>query len=214
MAKTLKCLPPPVVHLVIGDETLCQALVLLLKCAGIEAEVHPTAEAFLERYDPARPGCLFLDSRLTALRGPALQARLSTSGSVFPIILLTGRGRLPDAVQAIAGSTVDVLKRPCQSDKLIALVETTLQLIDRLLRGRARHDVLAERLGRLTPREHQVLSALIHGKPNKTVAQELGISTRTVEVHRAHLRKKLGIRKISEAGRLLALEDDEDAVDA
>lgn len=213
MAKTPQCLPPPVAHLVIGDETLGQALALLLKCAGIEAQSHPSAEAFLEHYDPAQRGCLLLDSRLTHLRDSKLQERLAGTSDSLSIILLTGRGRFPDAVEAVRVGGGDALQRPCPMGQIIALIQTALQLIDGLLRGCARRDAASQRLGRLTPRERQVLGALIHGKPNKAVAVELGISTRTVEVHRAHIRKKLGIRKISQAGRLLAFENGEDAED-
>ena len=212
-AKTPVSLPPPVVHLVIGNETLHQALALLLECAGIETQSHPSAEVFMEHYDPARRGCLVLDGRLTHLRDSELQERLAAFSSTLSIILLTGRGPYPNGVETVRVGNVDASGRPCQTEALVALLQSALQLIDRLLRGRARQDAASERLRRLTPREHQVLSALIHGKPNKTVGLELGISTRTVEVHRAHIRKKLGIRKISEAGRLLALGNGEDAED-
>jgi FixJ family two-component response regulator len=213
MAKTPLSLPTPVVHLVIGNETLRQALALLLECAGIETQSHPSAEAFLEHHDPTLRGCLVLDGRLTYLRDSELQERLAATSGALSIILLTGRGRFPDGVEATRIGSVDTLQGPCPTEQIIALMQTALQFIDRLLRGRARQDAAFERLGLLTPREHQVLSALIHGKPNKTVAVELGISTRTVEIHRAHIRKKLGIRKISEAGRLLVLENGEEAED-
>lgn len=201
------------VHLVIGNETLRQALELLLACAGIETRSHLSAEAFLDQYDPAQRGCLVLDGRLTHLPDSELQERLAATSDALSIVLLTGRGRFPDVVESVRVGSADALQGSCPMEQIIALVQTTLQLIDGLLRGRARRDAASERLGRLTPREHQVLAALVHGKPNKTVAVELGISTRTVEVHRAHIRKKLGIRKISEAGRLLVLENGEDAED-
>jgi len=192
----------PTVHIVDDDAGVRKALALLMHSAGLQVQTYESARDFLDRYDPGHPGCMILDIRMPGMSGLDLQQELVTRHDPIPIIILSGHGDIPMAVRAIKAGALDFIEKPFQNGTLLSLVETGLER-DRAARakGARRHDI-AGRLARLTPREREVMEHLVHGELSKVAAAELGISPRTVEIHRAHILKKLGVRSISEVVRM------------
>jgi len=192
----------PTVHIVDDDPGVRKALALLMRSAGLRVQTYQSARDFLDRYDPDRPGCMILDIRMPGMSGLELQQELVARHEPIPIIILSGHGDIPMAVRAIKGGALDFIEKPFQNGTLLSLVAAGLAR-DRAARAeRARRHDIARRLALLTPRERQVMEHLVHGELSKVAAAELGISTRTVEIHRARILKKLGVRSISEVVRM------------
>jgi FixJ family two-component response regulator len=188
----------PTVHIVDDDPGVRKALALLMRSAGLQAQPYESAQDFLDRYEPGQPGCMILDIRMPGMNGLELQQELVARHEPMPIIILTGHGDIPMAVRAIKAGALDFIEKPFQNGTLLSLVETGLKQ-DRTARAEyARLRDIDRRLARLTPREREVMEHLIHGELSKVAAAELGISPRTVEIHRARILKKLGVRSISE----------------
>lgn len=189
--------PEPTVFIVDDDEDVREALTELVESVGLKAEVFASAQAFLDRYDPERPGCLVLDIRMPGLSGLALQQELKRRGSSLPIVMITAYGDVPTAVQAIKDGALEFLQKPFRDEEFLDHVRGAL---DRDAAGRrseaVRRDILA-RLARLTPRERDVLEQLIRGGANRAIAKELGIGERTVETHRSSIMEKLGARSLA-----------------
>lgn len=196
--------PPraPTVHVVDDDAAVRKALSLLMKSAGLRANTYASAEEFLAHYEPSEPGCLVLDIRMAGMSGLELQQTLAARQCTIPIIILTGHGNVPMAVRAMKAGAVDFLEKPFQEGSLLALVEKSLQQDARRRREQNRRAAATKRLARLTPREHEVMQHLIQGKMSKVIAADLGISTRTVEIHRGRIMHKLGVRSLSALIRL------------
>ncbi len=185
-----------VVHVVDDDDAVRGALALLLESNGLQVRCHPSAEAFLEAYDPGQPGCLILDVRMPAMSGLELQHELSRRGIRIPIIFLTGHGDVPMAVRALRGGAVDFLEKPFQTDELLARIPDALEW-DRRLREKARQERQARACyERLTPRERQVMALVVEGLSNKEIARRLEVSHRTIDVHRARVMEKMRVRTL------------------
>ncbi|MCW5655948.1 response regulator [Hydrogenophaga sp.] len=184
-----------VVFVVDDDDALRGALVLLVESAGMRARGFASADAFLREVGTDAAGCLVTDMRMPGLSGLELQQRLVADGSVLPVIVLTGHGDVPAAVQALKAGAVDFLQKPFAPERLIECVRGALE---RGCAERARR-VLFDTL---TARERDVLAMLMEGGANKVIAIDLGISERTVELHRARLMKKLGVRTVAELMKL------------
>lgn len=179
------------VFLVDDDAGVLNSLAFLMRTVGIRAETFASAQGFLDRYDPDAPGCLVLDVRMPVMGGLELQQKLHEMGATLPIIFLTAHGDIPMAVKAVQSGAVDFLQKPFHDQELIDKVQRALEDDARLrAEAAARHAVVA-RVGTLTPRERQVLDAVVAGKANKVIAAELGLSQRTVEIHRAHVMRKM-----------------------
>jgi len=192
----------PTVHIVDDDAGVRKALALLVCSAGLRTQTYESAHDFLDRYEPGQPGCMILDIRMPGMSGLELQQELVMRQNPIPIIILTGHGDIPMAVRAIKAGALDFIEKPFQNGTLLSLVETGLER-DRAARAEyARRRDIDRRLARLTPREREVMEHLVHGALSKVVAAELGISPRTVEIHRARILKKLGVRSISEVVRM------------
>jgi two-component system response regulator FixJ len=192
------------VHIVGTDVDRCQALQELLRSAGITAVIYETADAFLESAAKLRAGCVLVDPATPGVNGPALQTRLKRLGSSLPVIATTPKGDVTTAVEAMKAGAVDFIEGPVDDQRLLAAIEAAL--------GEPRNEPspkepvrAARRLAVLSTRERQVLDQIVAGQSNKVIAHKLAISMRTVEVHRAHILRRLGIRSIAEAISLSAL---------
>lgn len=191
------------VYIVEDDAPVLRSLCALLNAHGYRTEACRSAETFLDVYDPKARACLLLDLRLPGLGGMQLQAHLGAMGVSLPLIVVTAHGDVPLAVQAMRAGAVDFIEKPADPGQLLEAVG----LAERLVFNRALPDVprkvIAERLEKLTEREQEVLGHLLEGRLNKEIASELGISQRTVEVHRARIRDKMQARSTAHLIRLL-----------
>lgn len=197
----------PTVHVVDDDVAVRNALGMLLQAAQYPCRQYASASDFLDTYQPGTPGCLVLDLHMPGVDGLSLQELLARREIELPIIFLTGHANVPDAVRAMQGGAVDFMEKPFNSDRLLERVKQALQR-DAANRARSRQDaVVHDRRKRLTPREAEVLDLILQGKASKVIAIELGISERTVELHRSRILRKLGVRSASELMRLLLPQD-------
>jgi FixJ family two-component response regulator len=190
------------VHVVDDDESFRASLLDLLQAAGFEARGYATTGDFLLDPTPDRPGCLLLDMRLPGPSGLDLQAALQRRGSTLPIIFLTGHADVTSGIRAMKAGAVDFLEKPVGREALIDAIGRALER-DRIERGaRAALQRQHERLAVLTARERDVFERVVAGRLNKQIADDLGISLRTVKAYRAHLMEKLGVATAAELGRL------------
>ena len=194
---------PPTVYIVDDDDAVRNSLRLLLKSVGLAAQSHASAQEFLERYDPAQPGCMVLDVRMPGMSGLELQQELNLRGAVIPVIFITGHGDVPMAVEALQHGAFDFLQKPFRDQDLIDRIQRALEK-DRgnreELKKRAQ---IRERRESLTPREREVLDLVTSGKANKVMAGDLGVSQRTVEIHRARVMEKMGAASLAQLVRMV-----------
>ena len=192
----------PLIHVVDDDESLRPALLRLLAAAGFEARGYSSAGDFLLHPPSDRPGCVLLDVRMPGPSGLELQEAMHDHGIDLPIIFLTGHGDVSSSVRAMKAGAVDFLEKPVDRDTLLGALARALT---RDLQERTRREQSNELSGRfalLTPRERDVFDRVVAGKANKVISDELGISERTVKVHRAQLMAKLGVHSAAELGGL------------
>jgi FixJ family two-component response regulator len=191
-----------VVHVVDDDEAVRSSLKLLLKSAGLSTLAYASAAEFLAAYQDDQPGCLVLDIRMPGMNGLELQDELTRRGAMIPVIFITGHGDVPMAVEAMQRGAMDFLQKPFRDEDLIDRVRKAL-VLDRGNRAqlKARH-AIRSRLAILSPREMQVLRLLTLGKSNKQMAGDLGVSQRTVEIHRAHLMRKMEATSVAQLVRM------------
>jgi two-component system response regulator FixJ len=165
---------------------------------------YETALGFLDAAPGVSAGCVLLDVRMPEMGGLEIQARLNRLGCPLPVIVMTGGGRVEDAVRAMKAGAVDFIEKPFDDERLLGAIGEALVVSEPSARDREAAEA-AEQIGGLSRRERQVLDALSAGRPNKVVAYDLGISVRTVEVHRARMLERLGVRSLAEAIRLVVL---------
>ena len=195
---------PPLAHLVDDDEAMRDALAWLLRSRGVESRAWDSAEGFLADYTPDMTGCLVLDIRMRAMTGLELFDRLREQGCRMPVIFLTGHGDVPQAVQALKNGAFDFLEKPFDDNQLAdRVIEALARDAECRASNRADNDRDA-RLCSLTVREKEVMERILAGKLNKVIADELNISMRTVEVHRAHIFEKMGVKSAVELARRLS----------
>ncbi len=193
------------VFVVDDDAAMRESLRFLVESVGLAVETFERAQDFLGRYDPERPGCLVLDVRMPEVSGLELQERLAEYGSDIPVILITGYGDVPMAVRAMRNGAIDFIEKPFSDQHLIDRIQEAIAR-DGLRRSKRNdRDSMARRMSALSVRETQVLDRVVEGKANKVIAVELGLSPKTIEVHRARLMKKLRVGSVAELVRL-ALE--------
>lgn len=193
-----------IVHLVDDDEAIRDALVWLLRSCGLTARAWSSAEAFLAGYDDTIKGCLILDIRMAGMSGVELFDELTRRQCALPVIFLTGHGDVPLAVRLIKRGAFDFLEKPFDDGELIARVRAALEVDEERRRRDGERAAIEARLAALTERERQVMQAILAGKMNKVIADELGIAMRTVEVHRARVFDKMGVRSAVELAQTLA----------
>ena len=192
------------VYVVDDDDAMCRSLERLLRSADFVPTSYETPQAFLDAAPNLPAGCLLLDVRMPVMDGLELQARLRLLGISFPFVVMTGQGDTQMAVRAMKEGAVDFLEKPFDDDSLIGAVQAALAKSWQVDRDRE-SVAAAERLAALSPRERQVLDALVAGQANKSIAFDLGISVRTVEVHRARMMERLGTHQFAEAIRLAVM---------
>jgi two-component system response regulator FixJ len=193
----------PVVFIVDDDEAVRSSLRLLLKSVGLVPTALGSAREFLDKYDPAQPGCLVLDVRMPGMSGIELQETLNRQGAVIPVIFITGHGDVPMAVEAMQAGAFDFLQKPFRDQDLIDRIQRALEK-DRASRSELNErSLIRERLESLTPREREVLTLVTSGKPNKIMAADLGVSQRTVEIHRARVMEKMSASSLAQLVRMI-----------
>ncbi len=183
------------VFIVDDDEAVCDSLDVLLTSMGLETRVYHSGQDFLDRYDQS-PGCLLLDVRMPGMSGMELQKRLVELNHQLPIVFISGHGDIPMAVEAMKLGAVDFLPKPFRDQDLLDCVQKALDRVD-AESAQAKQDAnVKAQLDSLTPREREVLGYLMDGAANKVIAIELNISPRTVEIHRARVMEKMGVRTL------------------
>jgi FixJ family two-component response regulator len=190
------------VYVVDDDAAVRDGLALLLDTAGLAVQTFPAAAAFLAAYEAGRGGCLILDVRMPEMSGPELQAELSRRGADLPIVFLTAHGDIPTTVQAMKGGAIDFLTKPVVGSELLERVHAALERSARLREQASATQSLRERLQALTTREREIMRLVAAGQANKEIARTLGISHRTVEVHRARVMQKTGVTNLVELSHL------------
>jgi two-component system response regulator FixJ len=191
-----------VVHLIDDDDGVRQAVAFLLTTSGFAVRVYDSAAAFLDALPTLQPGCIVTDVRMPEMDGLELQRQLKLRGVGLPVIVITGHGDVPLAVEAMKAGAIDFIEKPFNDEKLLSAIRIA---IDRHARDANREDEIAairSRLDALSPREREVLDGLVAGLPNKTIAYDLKISARTVEVHRANLMARMGAGSLAELVRM------------
>jgi two-component system, LuxR family, response regulator DctR len=206
----------PMVYIVDDEDVLRDALAWLLRTRRLLSEAFASAEAFEAMLDarppgpwPTAPSCLLLDVRMPGMSGLALFDRLVERGLTarLPVIFLTGHGDVPTAVSAVKRGAFDFVEKPFSDNALVDRIEQALEASRGSLEGQRERDKVAHALAELTEREREVMRLVIDGKPNKLVADALGISVRTVEVHRARVFDKMKVRSAVELANLLRAQD-------
>jgi FixJ family two-component response regulator len=189
------------VFIVDDDSAVLVALEHLIVAAGFEVRTFSSSREFLAQHDPAMPGCVVLDLAMPGLDGLTLQEALVKSGDSRPIIFLTGEGNIPQSVRAMKAGAVDFLTKPVDEDALLAAIRTALDRDEITRRAQGELATIRRRFAGLTPRERQVLELIIAGRLNKQIADELGMSERTVKFHRAHIMEKIAVHSVAELVR-------------
>ena len=191
------------VFVVDDDEAVRSSTKLLLKSVGLPAVTFASAQEFLDNYDPLQPGCVVLDVRMPLMSGLELQQLLNMRGAIIPVIFITGHGDIPMAVEAMQHGAFDFLQKPFRDQDLLDRVQKALEK-DRVNRVQLREKTrIQERRESLTPREREILELMTRGKANKVMAADLGVSQRTVEIHRARVMEKMGASSLAQLVRMV-----------
>jgi FixJ family two-component response regulator len=194
---------PPTVFIVDDDDGVRSSLRILLKSVGLAATPLSSAQEFLAQYNVSQPGCLLLDIRMPGMSGLELQTELNRRGAMIPVIFITGHGDVPMAVEAMQHGAFDFLQKPFRDQELLDRVQRALARDAENRAAVRQHERIRARLRTLTPREHEVLDLLIQGKQNKMMANDLGLSQRTVEIHRAHVMEKMEAKSVAQLVRMM-----------
>ncbi|WP_426011331.1 response regulator transcription factor [Caulobacter sp. DWR2-3-1b2] len=190
------------IHIVDDDEAIRRSAGFMLKTSGYAVTTFASGVAFLSAAKTVEPGCVLLDVRMPDLDGLEVQRQLAERGVSMPIVVLTGHGDVSIAVRAIKAGAVDFIEKPFEKIVLLSAIVAAFERLDDANGRSARATDAAVAIAALTGREQDVLRGLAQGLPNKTIAFDLGISPRTVEVHRANLMTKLQVNSLSEALRI------------
>lgn len=197
----------PVVFVVDDDPAMRESLRWLIESIGLTVQTHATAREFLDRYDPSSAGCLVLDVRMPGLSGLELQDQLVNRGSLLPIIMITGYAEVPMAVRAMKAGAIDFIEKPFSDQDLLDRLRFAIDISQQARVEERERAEIGARVARLTQREREVCDRVIAGKSNKYIANELGLSAKTVEVHRARLMEKLQASTLADLVRLTMLAE-------
>lgn len=193
----------PRVHIVDDDDAMRDSLKWLLESRGLAVELYPSAEAFLGLFNRDFCGCLVLDVRMPGMSGLDLYEQLQARASTLPVIFITGHGDVPMAVSALKKGAADFIEKPFNDQDMLRLIEACMKQDRAAAAKRAENASVAQRLDSLTQREREVLALIVAGKLNKQIADELGISIKTVEVHRSRVMEKMGANSVAELVQLV-----------
>ena len=193
----------PIIMVVDDDSGVRNAMRFLLKSVGLESALYASAQEFLAAYQPGQPGCLVLDIRMPGMSGLELQQQLNLRGAVIPVIFMTGHGDIPMAVEAMQHGAFDFLQKPFRDQDLLDRIQRAIVKDAELRKSLGEHERIQTHLESLTPREREVLDLMTQGKQNKVIGQELGVSPRTIEIHRARVMEKMGAQSVAELVRMM-----------
>lgn len=191
------------VFIVDDDDAMRESLTWLIESVGLQVETYASADDFLQSYYPGRPGCVLLDIRMPGMSGLELQSYLQQQQISVPVIMITGHGDVPMAVRAMKSGAIDFIEKPFNDEQLLESIRNALAIDDTRRDEQAFKAEVASRLAQLTPRESEVMDMVTAGKSNKEIANELGVSSKTVEAHRAKVMEKMEARSLAELVRLV-----------
>ena len=199
--------PEPIIYVIDDDDAVRQSLEFLLKTAGMTVRGFEHAKAFLDILPQVQHGCVITDVRMPGMSGIDLLSRLKDSNPNLPVVVITGHGDISLAVEAMKIGAIDFLEKPFDDDHLIAAVRAALNRDAGVVKRKAELGEITEKLAELSNRERQVLDGLVAGKANKSIAFDLGISPRTVEIYRANVMTKMAANSLSDLVRMAMLAD-------
>lgn len=192
----------PTVFVLDDDDAVCEALGALLESCGLSVRTYGSGESFLTDLSADLTGCIVLDVRMPGLSGLELQEQLSEMNIPLPVVIITGNGDLPMAVKAMKAGAIDFIEKPFDDEVILESIHQALSRGAKIHADAASVEAVTENLNRLTAREREVLEQVAVGHPNKVIAYNLGISPRTVEIHRARVIEKLRARNLSHLVRM------------
>ena len=191
------------VYLVEDDDAVRDSLQMVLESVGHKVASYSRGDTFLEAYTPEMAGCMVLDIRMPGMNGMELQRQLNARNSILPIIFVTGHGDVPMAVDAMQRGAVDFVQKPYREEELLGKIQQAITADAENRADLEEKDKIRAKLADLTPRETQVMELMIEGKANKVIAYDLDISQRTVEIHRARVMEKMGVRSLAHLVRMV-----------
>jgi len=200
----------PLIYIVDDDDSMREAIELLLRTVGYETMPFGRASEFLAKYNPNQHAVLVLDVRMPEMSGLEVQQQLNRAGAMLPVIFMTGHGDIPMAVQAMKDGAFDFLTKPFRDQDLIDRINNALKQDKENRVEIQRHADLRRRAESLTAREREVMALVVDGKANKVIAIDLGLSERTVEIHRANVMEKMGARSIAHLVKMHLILDGKD----
>ena len=193
----------PAVMVVDDDAGVRNAMRALLKSVGLNSSLYSSAQEFLSSFDPHQPGCLLLDIRMPGMSGMDLQQELNLRGAVVPVIFMSGHADIPMAVEAMQHGAFDFLQKPFRDQELLDRIQRAIAQDTERRLALGEEARIKAHLESLTDREREVLDLLTLGKQNKAIAQDLGVSPRTIEIHRARVMEKMGAKSVAELVRMM-----------
>ena len=197
----------PTVFIVDDDDAVRDSLTLLMRAAGMKARTYASAESFLEDLDGDPDGCLLLDIRMPGMSGLELQAKLAKTRTTLPIVFITAHGDVPMAVEAMRMGALDFVQKPFDDEELVGKVRAAMIDGHRSHEEEAERSIVRERIRKLTARERHVMGQVVQGKANKVIAADLGISQRTVEIHRARVMEKMEAPSLAHLVRFVMISE-------
>jgi two-component system response regulator FixJ len=195
-------LETPLVHIVDDDEAVRRSVSFALKTSGFQVRAYESGSEILKGAPDLEAGCILLDIRMPGMDGLEVQEALKSKGVTLPVVIMTGHGDVSLAVRAMKAGAIDFIEKPFEKAVLLSAIEHGMGRIKHSASSLKDADEAATRLQLLTAREREVLDGLAKGLPNKSIAYDLGISPRTVEIHRANLMAKLEVKSLSDALRI------------
>lgn len=186
-----------IVYVVDDDQAMLESLSWLIESEGLKVRAFSDAQTFLNNFKPTPPNCLLLDIRMPGMSGLELQEKLKNQGKTIPIIFITGHGDTPMAIQAMKLGALDFLLKPFRDQALLEAVHKAIELDSKRNIDFNKYGDIGLRINSLTPREKEVMALVVKGKLNKTISAELGIGTKTVEIHRSRIMKKMQAKSLA-----------------
>lgn len=198
---------PNTVFLVDDDDAVRDSVSLLMRSAGLRTREFDSASAFLDGYDRDQPGCLLLDVRMPGMSGLELQKELNKRNHTLPIVFISAHGDIPMAVEAVRRGAVDFIQKPFDDEELVSTVKHALAASEQRFAEETERLDICRRTASLTAREREVMSQVVKGKANKVIASDLGVSQRTVEIHRARVMEKMQASSLAQLVRMVLISE-------